>query len=262
MSRALCVFATFVAVLAGADCGDTIAGKLCQPGDKSVCGEGFQCMTFCDAAGGPESICTPSFGAEAGESFANEALIDDKVTFGQLGNVRIFEKDLRIEAKGVRGIALPLVEEVHGNLSITGTDIECISLPRLNTVDGVFTIDLNAKLVKNEIDSLETAGGLVVTDNEKLAEMLLTSALSFGGDVIIDRNKALDFVNLESLQSVQGNFTMRSNTLSQLHLDVLDQVTGCVDIELDPGTCNANEPPALDGASCDGDALRTASPCL
>ncbi len=248
-------FVAFVVVAAGTGaCGDTTAGKLCQPGDATVCGDGFQCLTFCDAATGPQSVCTPSFGSEAGDDFDNEALIDDKVTFGQLGNVRVFDGNLRIELSGVKGVALPLVEEVHGNLSVVGTDIECLSLPRLKTVDGRLTLELNEKLERNELASLQTAGDVIVTDNPALAELLWTSASRFAGDVVIDGNTSLDIVNFGSLQTVGGDFALRGDNLRQLHIDVLEDVAGCVDVEFAAGACAV--PPALDGVTCCDATLR------
>jgi hypothetical protein len=235
-------------------CGDTTAGKLCQPGDPTVCGDGFQCLTFCDADGGPQSICTPSFGAEAGDTFADEALIDGKVSFGELGNVRRFEKNLRIEVDGLKGVALPLVEEVVGDLAVVGTDIECLSLARLITVGGVLTIDRNDQLQKTELASLRNAGGLVVTDNALVSSLLLTSTTAIGGDVIVERNRSLAHVNLESLQTVDGAFTLRDDALSTVDLDVLDAVSGCVEVGYEQGKCAT--PPALAAVACCDDDLR------
>jgi hypothetical protein len=251
MTRALVV----VVALAAA-CGDTTAGKLCQPGDPDVCGEGFQCLTFCDAVGGPQSVCTPSFGAEVTTSFPDEALIDDKVSFGQLGNARRFEKNLRIEITGVKGVALPRVEEVVENLSVVATDVECLSLPRLVAVGGTLTIDLNGSLLRAELGSLQTAGGIVVTDNGALPRLLLTSATSVAGDVIVERNAALSLVNLESVRTVGGDLRASGPVLRRVDLDVLAAVDGCVDVELAAGNCAT--PPELDGVACCEGALRKA----
>lgn len=236
-------------------CADTPVGTRCQPGDREFCGEGFQCLTFCDATTGPESICTPSFGAEAGDTFPNEGLIDTKPAFGELGNVRRFEQNLRIEIQDVKGVALPLVEEVAGNLSIVATNkLECLSLPRLTTVGGVITIDLNEELVTNDLGALEAAGGLIVTDNPKIEEMVWSSVTSFAGDVIVSRNRALHFMNMESLTRVDGDFIITNNAIDRLDLDVLGEVSLCVDVAYDAGACS--EPPALADVECCNAAVR------
>ena len=246
MTRAMTL--GIVALSLAAACGDTTAGRVCQPGDNTVCGDGFQCMTFCDKDTGPESICTPSFGKEAGDTFANEALIDDKVTFGQLGNTRVFDKNLRIEVTNVKGVALPLVEEVHGDLTVTGTDVECLSMPRLKTVDGILTLESNKSLVRAELDAVERAAGLVVTGNASVARLIVPSLTSLAGDADVSRNALLDAVDLASLRSVGGDLVMQDNSLSHLHLDALADVAGCVEVEFDAGACTT--PALLAGTSC------------
>jgi hypothetical protein len=242
-----------VALALAAACAEPPAGRPCQPGDDAFCGEGFQCLTFCDAAGGPDSICTPSFGVPAGDEWSDQGLIDGKTAFGELGNVKRFARDLRIEIREVKGVALPRLEEVEENLSIVATDLECLSLPRLTRVGGVVTIDLNDALARIEIAALETAGGLIVTDNRVLPELLPTALVDVAGDVVIERNRAVSLINLESLATVGGDLTAAGAGLRRVDLDVLGRVDGCVRIDFADGCA---EPPALDGTTCCGDVLR------
>jgi hypothetical protein len=227
LARVVAVVVVVVVVVALASaCGDTNAGRLCEPGDATFCGTGFQCLTFCDAASEPQSICTPSFGAEAGPTFSDEALIDGKPAFGQLGNVKHFTRDLRIVITGVKGVVLPLLEDVAGNIDVVGTDVECLAFPRLTNVAGAITIDKNAHLVKTELDALTTTHDLVVTNDVSLPT-----------------------AQLPSLTSIAGDLTFTGDTaFTTLSAPLLTTVGACIDVDFTSGTCAL--PPRLTNAAC------------
>jgi hypothetical protein len=105
-----------------------------------------------------------------------------------------------------------------------GTGVQCLSMPRLVSVGGTLTIDANPVVVRSEIESLESAGGIVVTGNA-----------------------ALPSLELSSLRTINGELTVRDNAaLKSIVMESLTTVTGCIDVS----TAQCTEPPNLANASC------------
>ena len=85
-------------------CVESPLGRACQPGDDASCGAGYQCLTYCGAAAQSESICAPSLGRPAGDTFDNEALVDSRSSFGELANVRHMSRSLTLDIADVQGL--------------------------------------------------------------------------------------------------------------------------------------------------------------
>ncbi len=272
VARALVpVVVVVVVACAAAACGDTNAGRVCQPGDPAFCGDGLQCLTFCDKDTGPQSICTPSFGAEVHGTFDATGLIADRVSFGELGNVTTFAGDLAVEIKGVKGVALPLVEEVQGDLTIVGTDLECLSMPKLRRVGGLVKIDGNASLVRDELGKLANVGAarpapigegepsIIVTANALLPEVNWPSLADVaGGGIDVEDNDRLARIDFPQLAHVAGDVVLAGDRLERADLAALTGVDGCVHVAYADDTSCADATdgtvdPALGGACCASD---------
>ncbi len=236
-----------VGVFVVGSCAVSPVGKLCQPGDDAFCGEGYTCLTFCDGESGPESICAPAFGAPAGDDFANEAFVDGRVSFGELANVRHMQRSLRIEIADSLGVAFPLLEDVAGDLTIIGSGVECVSFPRLRQVGGLMTVDLNDALSVIEVQGVQSVGGLLVSDNGRLANFVMPQLTIAGaGGVIVEDNALLAEVNLETLTQVDGPLTVVGPALTVIDLDLLVSACPFTVQHVIDDTCEERTVPAAD----------------
>src|SRR6185503_7283733 len=93
-------------------------------------------------------------------------------------------------ADDMKGVSLPLLEEVSGDLIVTGTALECLSMPQLNRVGRTLVIDDNDSLARTDVAALVDVGlaadaegtspAVAVKDNGALQELNLNALRHIG----------------------------------------------------------------------------------
>jgi hypothetical protein len=98
---------------------------------------------------------------------------------------------------------------IEGDLAVRSTfALGSVRLPALTRVSGAITIISNLNLAGVYLPALASAGSLTVTDAPPLMQIMLPALTQLDGDLTFARLPSLELVDLSTLPSVGGSFTV------------------------------------------------------
>ena len=121
--------------------------------------------------------------------------------------------------------------EITGNLEISYTQIDTITLPHLQSVSGFFTIDGNDNLTGVDLPQLQSVGEISISDNNNLTSITVPQLQSVSGGVYIYDSTTLTSIDFPQLQSVGASVMIYDNgSLTTIDLSRLKSVGEYVEI--------------------------------
>lgn len=163
---------------------------------------------------------------------------------------------LDIRTSGVQHVALPLLQSVTKDFTVTLTDALSVKAPALASVGGecritdnytmafldigalahvkdLFWILRNSKLLKLELPLLQqVVGALLINDNKSLTAVNLAALKQAGSSLDITSNDALTSINNLVVETVGGHMTISQNAaMTTLKLAALKSVSSFLHIK-------------------------------
>jgi sugar lactone lactonase YvrE len=160
----------------------------------------------------------------------------DRLVTVDLPNLARIEGDLTVERNPALGdLTLPLLTHVGGNMSAgENAALETIDLPLVNTVEGDISVVRNQTLTSFLAPVLARTGGVSVSHNEALVDLLFPELAHVAGQWSFDANGKLRSVGAPALVDVEEDVVFASNPeLDEITMPLLQRVNGAVTVEDD-----------------------------
>lgn len=115
-------------------------------------------------------------------------------------------------------------------LEIYGTDIEELNNSSISSISGNLKIDSNYKLKLVNFSNLENIeGSIIINSNSELLSSSFESLMTLGKDIgdkglQLQYNNKLTYLNLNKLESVQGDFEIQNTPLTEISFPTLTTV--------------------------------------
>ena len=234
---AVAVAVAVVVVAASVSCAAASFGKICVPADDNPCGDGLQCVSFCDGET-VTSICVDSPATDQPAQVA-AATVSSAADVAHLAHASVVSGDVNVAAHTLSGVALSVLATIGGGLRVATNNgaLTCAAFDALTSVTGDVVVDDNAKLATLTAPLLHDVHGLQLSGGSSLAELALNSVVAVGaGGVVINGGDGLKRLKLESLERVDGPLVITGSAYDDVGIDRLQ--------------CVSQPSPRLDAATC------------
>ncbi len=152
---------------------------------------------------------TPDVTCFAGDFVVNRS---DEVT--SLQTTRCVTGNLVLAVEDIEDISAPFLESVEGDLVVVGTSAPVLDLGALTTVEGSVLVQANPNLLLANFDQLTTVGGdIVVNGNPLLSTLSVEQLPRVGGDLTVGGNGRLANLDFSALEETGGSFSILENPL-------------------------------------------------
>ncbi|OMJ22185.1 Meiotic expression up-regulated protein 10 [Smittium culicis] len=121
-----------------------------------------------------------------------------------------------------------------GNISITNSSLESVSLTKIQSITGSLMVAGNAGLKTFSFDSLTTVGEDIYISTNYLLQSVSFSELTGAGNVTLEQNFELGSVNLAKLKS-SNDLSITDSSLKAIELQNLSSISGKLDISKNLG---------------------------
>ncbi len=129
-------------------------------------------------------------------------------------------------------LTAPRLAEVLGNVNISGTRIESLTLPNLATIGGSMEVKSNSILQAISLPELtHVKGALSIEDNPEVTNISTPSLLDTTGPLEVARNSKLAVLEMTQLQGVAGKLRISGSPLRTVDLSSLKEVTASDQVE-------------------------------
>jgi hypothetical protein len=147
-----------------------------------------------------------------GDELARDVAIQSAADAAALANIAVIDGSLTVDGTALAELALPRLVQIRGAVVIVHDDqLAAISLPALQAIDGGFVVEHDPELASLDLPALRRTGGLSVVGDAQLADLAdLAQLAEVRGDVRIADNERLGRAGLP-LRRIDGSLTIEGN---------------------------------------------------